>query len=534
LAARPKEAQNAAGIRDMRLGIDFGTTRTVVAAAVRGRYPVAVFETPHGFEDFVPGLAVREAGRLELGWSAAAGLAGRADAVVRSIKREVGSRSPDDRLNEFGLAETALELATEYLARLRALLFERSNLELDAHEPLEAMIAVPANAGTSQRYLTVEAFHRAGFRVLGMMNEPTAAAIEYAHNHLGNTGKRSPKRYVVVYDLGGGTFDTSAVSLVDRRFDLLATEGIGRLGGDDFDERILELASKALGRELGRGDAVLRARLLEACREAKETLTSTSRKLLVDFGSALPGVPPVPLDMADVNDACEPLVERTLELLERVLERVRERGIDPSNPRELGGVYLVGGATAFPLVGRLLRERYKRKVLAAPQAHAATAVGLAMSADPDAGVLVREAVTRHFGVWREGGAGRDKIFDPIIRKGSLPEGDGSVVEIERSYRPVHAVGRLRFLECSELGADGQPHGDLTPWCDVLFPYDPSLVENGDLGRVPPEQRLAEPGEEIVERYRYGKDGSISIAIENRTRGYSRRYVLGESGTFAAE
>jgi hypothetical protein len=137
-------------------------------------------------------------------------------------------------------------------------------------------------------------------------------------------------------------------------------------------------------------------------------------------------------------------------------------------------------------------------------------------------------------VWREGEAGRDKVFDPILLKGVLPEGEVSGIEIERAYRPVHAVGRLRFLECTELGADGQPHGDLTPWCDILFPYDPALAERGDLAHVPPEQRLPGPGEEIVERYRYGKDGSISIAIENRTRGYSRRYVLGQSGTFAAE
>ncbi len=517
----------------MRLGIDFGTTRTVVAAAHGGRYPVAVFETPHGFSEFVPGLALRHERTLELGWEAALGLSGHADAVVRSIKREVGARPPDDSLGELGLEETALELATEYLARLKALLFERSNLELDADEPLEVMIAVPANAGTSQRYLTVEAFRRAGFRVLGMMNEPTAAAIEYAHNHMGPLGKKSPKRYVVVYDLGGGTFDTSAVSLVDRRFDLLATEGIARLGGDDFDERILELALAAAGRAHEVHDSVLRARLLEACRTAKEALTGTSRKLIVDFGAALPGVESVALDMNAVNAACEPLVERTLELLERIFDRVRERGIDPSNPRELGGVYLVGGATAFPLVSRMLRDRYKKKVLVAPKAHAATAVGLAMAADPHAGVLVREAVTRHFGVWREGEAGRSKVFDPIIEKGALPAGDG-ILEVERAYRPVHSVGRLRFLECTELGADGQPHGDLTPWCDILFPYDPSLAERGDLALVPPEQRLAAPGEEIVERYSYDRSGSISIAIENRTRGYARRYVLGESGSFAAE
>jgi molecular chaperone DnaK len=518
----------------MRLGIDFGTTRTVVAAAVSGRYPVAVFETPHGFSEFVPGLAVRDAHGLEVGWEASAGLGGHADAVVRSIKREVGARPPDDRLDAIGLEETALELTTEYLRRLRRLLVERSNLEIEPDEPLEAMVAVPANAGTSQRYLTVEAFNRAGFRVIGMMNEPTAAAIEYAHNHIGSLGKRSPKRYVVVYDLGGGTFDTSAVSLVDRRFELYASEGIGRLGGDDFDERILDLALRATGREHYGMTPVLRARLLEACREAKESLAPTSRKLLVDFGRALPGVEPVTLDMNAVNEACEPLVERTIALLERILDRVREHGIDPANTRELGGVYLVGGATAFPLVGRMLRDRYKRKVLVAPQPHAATAVGLAMAADPLAGVLVREAVTRHFGVWREGEAGRSKIFDPIIHKGALPRGESVLVEIERSYRPVHAVGRLRFVECTDLGADGQPHGDLTPWCDILFPYDPSLAERGDLSLVPPEQRLSGPEEEIVERYSYRRDGSIAIAIENRTRGYSRRYVLGESGTFAAE
>jgi hypothetical protein len=195
-------------------------------------------------------------------------------------------------------------------------------------------------------------------------------------------------------------------------------------------------------------------------------------------------------------------------------------------------VYLVGGGTAFPLVGRLLRERYKRKVLVAPQPHAATAVGLAIAADPEAGVFVREAVTRHFGVWREGEAGRSKIFDPIISKGALP--DGGLLSIERRYHPVHAVGHLRFLECSDLGPDGVPRGDLTPWGDILFPYDPALAERSDLRDVARDGRLSQGGEvEIVEQYAYGRDGVISVSIENRTRGYSRRYVLGQ-GLGAAE
>jgi molecular chaperone DnaK (HSP70) len=515
----------------MRLGIDFGTTRTVVAAAVDGRYPIAVFETPRGFAEFVPGLAVRGRGELTLGWEAAAGIGADSQAIIRSIKREAGGRLPDERLRDLGIDRTALELTSEYLRFLRRLLIERSNLELDELEPLETMVAVPANASTSQRYLTVEAFNRAGFRVLGLINEPTAAAIEYAHNHLSALGKRSPKRYVVVYDLGGGTFDTSAVSLVDRRFDLIASEGIGRLGGEDFDAVILGLALEAAGLDPASLSAVRRAHLLEICREAKEALSPSSRKLSLDFGACLEGIELVTLEMADVNEACLPLVLRTFELLERILASVAEHGHDPHNTRELGGVYLVGGGTAFPLVGRLLRERYKRKVLIAPQPHAATAVGLAIAADPEAQIFVREAVTRHFGVWREGEAGRNKVFDPIISKGLFPEA-GSL-SIERRYRPVHAVGHLRFLECSEIDSSGQPRGDMTPWGDILFPYDAALVESSDLASVPLDQRIAGGEVEIIERYGYGRDGAIWVSIENATRGYSRRYVLGQGSVAAA-
>ena len=87
------------------------------------------------------------------------------------------------------------------------------------------MVAVPANSSSRQRWLTLEAFRRAGFEPIGMLNEPTAAAVEFAQRHL-DLGKKSPKRYVVVYDLGGGTFDTSAVSLEGRRFELIASEGL--------------------------------------------------------------------------------------------------------------------------------------------------------------------------------------------------------------------------------------------------------------------------------------------------------------------
>jgi len=226
----------------MRLGIDFGTTRTVVARVQDGRHPLAAFDEAGEFRDYVPGIAAVRRGELVVGWAAARAVAdGSAEHAIRSIKRVALSRAPDEPVP--GLPGiSALELVTVFLAELRVAMLERSNLEIAAGEPLEAMVAVPASAASRQRWLTLEAFRRAGFAPIGLVNEPTAAAIEFANRHLAELGKRSPKRYVVVYDLGGGTFDTSAVSLEGRRFDLIASEGLARLGGDDFDALILDAA----------------------------------------------------------------------------------------------------------------------------------------------------------------------------------------------------------------------------------------------------------------------------------------------------
>jgi molecular chaperone DnaK (HSP70) len=508
----------------MRLGIDFGTTHTVVAAATDGRYPVAAFENGHGFSPFIPGIAAGSSSSLSLGWDAVERLAGPAPSALRSIKRVVSTLLPDEGVSAIDGSPTALELTAQYLLRLKEMLYDRSNLDIPHGEPLEAMIAVPANASTRQRYLTIEAFRRAGFGVLGMLNEPTAAAIEYAHRSLGVLSRRSPKRYVVVYDLGGGTFDTSAVSLSGRRYDLIATEGISELGGDDIDEAILEMALDAAGFLRNDLDSVAEARALEVCRLAKESLGPSSRRLLVELGSAMEGAEAVTLDVATLYQKVDPLVTRTLDLLDRVLSMLSAHGIDPSNPRELGAVYLVGGATAFPLVGKRLRERYGRKVQLAPEPHAATAIGLAIAADPEADVYVREAVTRYFGVWREGDGGRDKVFDPIFVKGAFSESGEHAVE--RRYSPVHAVGHLRFLECSELGDGGKPSGDLTPWGDFYIPYVPELDQRRDLAEIAELRRLPEGSEHVVERYAYERDGRVRVAVENVGRGFRREFVLG--------
>ena len=217
----------------MRLGIDYGTTRTVIAAVREGRYPVASFRTDSGFVEYLPGLASVTQNGLRYGtdaeseWSIGQTKRDAAELqpLVRSVKEAVTGAAPDETVSEMESAGiSALGLVTDYLRYVRTMLVERSNLDIAPDEPLEAMVAVPAHASTRQRYLTLEAFSQAGFSVLGLVNEPTAGAIEYARHTLAALSARSPKRYIVVYDLGGGTFDTAAVPLVDRRFDLIGAD----------------------------------------------------------------------------------------------------------------------------------------------------------------------------------------------------------------------------------------------------------------------------------------------------------------------
>src|SRR5690606_35719547 len=181
------------------------------------------------------------------------------------------------------------------------------------------------------------------------------------------------------------------------------------------------------------------------------------------------------------SDVCtaDLFVDRTIDRMHKLLDGLRVRGIDPENARELGAVYLVGGSSLFPLVQRKLRAEFGRKLQIAPQPHASTAVGLAIASDRSAGIFVREAPTRHFGVWRESEGGLEKVFDPIIEKKHGDRLHGPLC-IVRNYRPAHAVRQLRFVECTDLDDQRTPRGEVTPWDSVLFPYDPDLCQYEDL------------------------------------------------------
>jgi len=505
----------------MLLGIDFGTTRTVVAAVDRGNYPVVSFHPEDGDTlEWYPSVVAARNSEIAYGFDAAQKLGEEGWIVLRSFKRRLGMIGPDERIEVGDHRFTALELLTGFLSALRRDLLARSNLRVKRNEKLQAMVSAPANSNSNQRFITLEAFRRAGFEVREMMNEPSAAGVEYAH-HLASGGGSSKRETLVVYDLGGGTFDSSVINLVERDHEVLSSEGIAKLGGDNFDIVLLDLAFKEAGvNEVS--DAAL-VKLLEECRHKKEGLHPNTRRITIDLGLGIEGAGQVTVAVSDFYEECRPLIESTIEAMEHVMEKsAREAGFDL---HESAAVYLVGGSSDLPLVARLLREKYGKQVRRSPYPHAATAIGLAIAADTEAGYKLRERFTRHFGVWRERDDGRQMAFDPLFEKNTaLPlKGEEPLVRTRR-YSPIHNIGHFRYLECSRVDPAGQPQGDLAPWDEILFPFDPSLRSNEDLKDASVD-RVRNHSHVVEEVYSCDHNGIIEVEIKDADNGFSRRYQL---------
>jgi molecular chaperone DnaK (HSP70) len=478
----------------MRLGIDFGTTHTVVALVDRGNYPIVSFE--HG--DAIPSIIAGDGtgalrfGHAEPGWEA-----------LRSFKRLLDSARPDTVVPLGGRSHLMTDLLAGFLDHVREELLNHSNAGLRKGEPIEAAVSVPANASTAQRLMTMDAYRRAGFEVKAVLNEPSAAGFEYAHRFRDTL--TSKREYVLVYDLGGGTFDASLIHMEGRSNEVITSSGISRLGGDDFDETIARLVLSRQGGQVTRG-------LLDEVRAQKEALNPNTRRFAVDVGDKH-----VILPIEDVFEACAKLVEQTLLAMEPAMRDPR-RGDDPVPWNELAGIYVVGGASSFPPVYRRLRERFgAHRVRRSPHPFGSCAIGLAIHLDDSAGYTLTERLSRHFGVFREDEAGEQISFDVLVPKDTpLP------AEVSRRYRAAHNVGHFRFVECGRIDR-GRPEGNLAAWDEVLFPFDPALRDS-DLARVQ-VRRLPQDGPEVEEIYRCGADGTVEASLRVLDDGFERTLRL---------
>ncbi len=505
----------------MRLGIDFGTTRIVAAAADRGNYPVISFDCPDGAaREWAPPLIALHDGKRLYGWDAWAAQGADGATILRSIKRVLSCSGPETLVELAGQTIRLATLLEELLAWLHNALLHSSSLPRRGPGAVEILLGVPANANSNQRFLTTEAFRAAGFHVLGLLNEPSAASIEFSHR-LGSAGLSAPQR-ILVYDLGGGTFDASLVFRDGGSHIVEATESIPTLGGDDFDDVLATLALEKAGLASER-DSLSQAEeflLLEECREKKESLHPNTRRLMVDLDRVRPGWPVTPVPVADFYDQLSPLVEETLHATADLLDRA-----PASTPVTL---YVTGGASELPLVSRMLRERFGRRVRRSAYTRAATAIGLAIQASSHAPALLRERFTRFFGVWREAEEGRVIVFDPLFEQGlELPAPGAPPLTRTRRYLPAHNIGHFRYLECSHRATSGEPAGDITPWDEIRFPFDPRLASVADLRNIPVERSTEASRQLIEESYSVDSGGSVTVVISNLTAGYRREYRLGQ-------
>lgn len=542
----------------MRLGIDFGTTRTVVAACDRGNYPVISFDTPKAEpQEFFPSVIAEKAGDLRFGFEA---LDRRGDpgwTLCPSFKRWLSSpeATPGRKVQVGSIELPLIDVVTRYLEALKRALLSASNLPAAKRNPsLEATVGTPANAFSTQRLVTLEAFRRAGFNVISMLNEPSAAGVEYAHRYRNTLNSRREK--VLVYDLGGGTFDVSLVDMQGRAHDVVTSRGLGRLGGDDFDDVLVGLAlgqAKLPRANLSSGSLV---ELAQHCRELKEAINPNTRKVHVELGRSLSaadrsrlGIPEAHVEIVTIDAfdaACAPLLERTLELVRLTLGHnsathtavsqkattqngasngAGELDADDDAAKGIAGLYVVGGASALPAVARALRADYGRRVRRSPYPSGAIAIGLAIAADEAAEYQLKDRFHHNLGVFREVHGGEQIGFDRIIGpETAVPTPGGKPIQLSRRYRATHNVGHFRFIECGWLDDSGHPSGDIKPFADVLFPFDPQLRGHTDLSRVPVARTPIE-GPEIEEVYSITEYGSVELTILDKSSGYEQNFKI---------
>lgn len=502
-------------MRAVRLGIDFGTTRTVVACADRGNYPVLSFVDDAGDSyDWFPSVVAEVDGQLRFGFDALAV----PETRVRSFKRLLATaEAKASDVTVGSITMSVHELLVRFLSALRDAIRVRSSLSDEMRaEPICSVIAVPANASGAQRLLTLDAFRRAELEPLAMLNEPSAAGFEYTHRHRDTLN--SKRDHVVVYDLGGGTFDASLVRMRGRSHEVLATAGVNVLGGDDFDEVILDLVLERAKVAKSSFDHAALQSLRDECRDAKERLNPSSRKLTVDVHGETIAVP-----VAEVYEACTPLVEASVEAMLPVMRRLEGAEERTDDMAGIAGIYVVGGGSELPVVGRLLRQKFGRRVHRSPYPSAAIAIGLAIACDDAAGFELVDRYTRTFGVFRESQAGAEVTFDPIFTPDTVLPRSGTVA-LHRRYRAAHNVGHFRFFECSSLGDDGRPRGHMVVSGDVLFPFEASLGDR-DLAGVAVE-RIADAGPRIEEEYLLDEHGIVAVKIRHLDAGFERVFRLG--------
>ena len=354
---------------DTVIGIDLGTTNSEVAILSGGR-PEVVREDGDAILPSCVGLD--EAGNVIVGRRARNQSAVAPERTVLSIKRLMGS---GEQVSMGAQTYTPQEISAFILKALK----ERAARAL-GHDVRKAVITVPAYFTDAQRQATREAGQVAGLEVVRIINEPTAAALSYE-------SRSKESRRILVYDLGGGTFDVSVVAIEEGVVEVLASTGDNHLGGDDFDRLLAERLDAHVETELGidgaRENRLLQARLRRASEEAKIALSSQPyARVEEDHIATVDGEPKhlsCELNRPDFEQDLEELLARTMQSVTTALD---DAGVRPS---QLDRILMVGGSTRIPRIARLLAERLGQEPHGEVDPELCVALGAAVQAGIEMG-----------------------------------------------------------------------------------------------------------------------------------------------------
>ncbi len=322
------------------IGIDLGTTNSCVAV-LENNQPVVITNS-EGQRTTPSVVAFTKNGERLVGEAAKRQAAVNVDRTFFSIKRQKGS---DFRAKVDGKLYSAPEISSMILRKLK-----KDAEDYIGEAVTDAVITVPAYFSDAQRQATKDAGRIAGLNVLRIINEPTSAALAYGLDH-------GQQQKILVYDLGGGTFDVSVIEIGDNLIEVLATAGDNHLGGDDFDERITNYLVTEFYRQQNvdlRKDNTAMQRVREEAEKAKKVLSSSSSTTInLPFITTVKGQPvhmEMNLTRAEFNEITKDLVERTAIPVNQALS---DAGICAA---ELGMVLLVGGSTRVPAVVEEVRR----------------------------------------------------------------------------------------------------------------------------------------------------------------------------------